>query len=216
MLAFDPKIRNPALRSTLACETMSPNAISKIFLDLVRTFFTTRDNFTTGAMRDRNPPLLYSDNEECTTLHIERDIDWIHKNEGQTPQIVVSSKGTQWAKLSSDGTIETADETKEDPDTVVDYIIGSVVLWCVSQVADECDMIGWELAAFLSAFANPIINEYGFHSFRVAGVSNPVRIAEVKGSWGVAVTLALGWQISQEINMQAPLLAKVRTITTIE
>jgi len=216
-MSYDERIRDPELRSQLADEGLSDEAISKIFLDLIRTFFLSADNFTTKVMRSRDPALLWSDDVSESAIRIVRAEDWVPENMGKDPEIVIRAQGTTWSSTHVDGTIDSPDSDRvDDPEVVSSIILGRAVIWAISTSASEAKNVAWELALFFAAFAQPIAREFGFQKIVPGGVGAPVRISERKGYFGCPIIIASQFELTQELIEQQPRLAELKVDQTLD
>lgn len=214
-MPYDERIRDPLLRSQLADEGLTDEVVSKIFLEVLRHFFLSVNNFTTKTMRERDPAMLWSDEESETAVRIVRAEDWEPANMGQTPEIVVRSQGSTWKSNQVGGMIDSPeDDTVENPTRISDFVFNRTVIWAISKSSSEVKNIAWELATFFSAFSGPMQKEYGFCNLRPAGVGGLVRIRERKGYWGSPVVIASQWELIQDLIEQQPRLAEIEVQQT--
>ncbi|MFA7161751.1 MAG: hypothetical protein WC083_04185 [Candidatus Methanomethylophilaceae archaeon] len=210
-MSIDERVRDPERSSAIASEGLSSDVLSMIFLETLRQMFMSSDNFATHRMRYRNPPLLWSSDVAKSKIRIIRAEDWKPQDEGMMPMLLVRSQGTTMAGLNIDGTIDPVEETIESPERIAYMVIGRVVLWAVSPDPNEANSIAWEAMLFYAAFSRPICQEHGIGKLSPAGVGPPVRLKEKKGVWGVPLTIAIQWQVTQELSEQQPVLSDIRT-----
>ena len=140
--------------SKIGHELVSPRQISRLLLETIRTFFLSVDNFTTYEMRNRDPALLWSENDNLTGVRIVRNVDWELDNQGKAPEIVISNAppGTAWNFWNKEGNLGGQGLTVDGRKTVNDAISSRFLLWCVSPVADEAWDLGWELGLKQASF----------------------------------------------------------------
>lgn len=216
-MTYDERIRDPELRSQLADEGLSDDAVSKIYLELLRTFFLNANNFGTKVLRNRVPALVWSEDVSESAIRIVRADDWVPENMGKAPEVVIRSQGTTWASQQVGGIIDVADNDRvDDPDVVSSIILSRAVVWAISASPTEAKNVSWEIAMFFAAYARPIQQEFGFQKVVPGGVGGAIKVKERKGYWGCPVVIASQWELTQELIEQQPRLGELKVNQTTD
>ncbi len=212
-IPYDERTRDPQTTSSIRSEPMTEERLSQVFLETLRQFFLNPLNFQSRIMREREPALTWDPDPAEEKVRIVRDIDWLEKSMGNTPEVVVRSQGTQWQTYTRDGKMTHPHSPVEGAEWITHHITARLSIWSISHVPSEARNISWEIATFLAAFARPLANEYCLILIAPAASGGTVKIEERKGYWGSPVSVGCEWFLTQSLTEQAPRLAEIHMNT---
>lgn len=194
------------------------NALTGLFLDLLATHFSS-------ASHIRDPLLqgyIWSGDATLSKILIVPSWKWQTADQQRRPAVVIRRDALQFSTLGlADGAAMIGDRSDTQIPSVADEILhvlasGSHTLFALSAQAGQAERIADEVAIRILHFQQVLRKEFGFHTFRVAGIGPLSEIEEASEYFTVPVTVAYSLDEAWRVPTEAPFLKRIVVTTQQE
>lgn len=204
--------------SSLETTGLRLNVLTGLFLDLLATHFSS-------AAHIRDPLLqgyIWNADSTLSKILIVPSWKWQTADQQRRPGIVVRRDALQFSGIGlADGAAIIGDRSETRIPSIADETLhvlasGSHTLFALSAQPGQVERLADEIALRILHFQQALRKEFGFHTFRVAGIGALADIEEASEYFAVPVTVSYSLDEAWSVPTEAPFLKRIVVTTQQE